>query len=157
MICFFTSFFQSWPFDNPNGAHLTLKRSLTISKRVTGKSLSNICLKEINDLNSLLGIGAKILRIFPNEFGWLFHGLNSVFLRKKKVGNPRLWAKKKGHGWVRGPHNPILRGQQRSPWLLTTYPSPGISSFKWSNLLWHRNINQHLPFGVPMKPWRDGK
>ena len=33
----------------------------------------------------------------------------------------------------KGSHNPILRGRNRSPWLLTTYPlRPGARSSKWS-------------------------
>ena len=31
----------------------------------------------------------------------------------------------------KGSHNPILRGRNRSPWLLTTYSSPGARSSKW--------------------------
>ncbi len=36
--------------------------------------------------------------------------------------------------WKRS-HNPILRGQQRSPWLLTTYPSPGMIRTKYHPFL----------------------
>ena len=41
-----------------------------------------------------------------------------------------------GRGDLEGVHNPILRGRKRSPWLLTTYPSPGMGAIYMNINLW---------------------